>query len=569
MSMGVASAADRHADATIGAVKRSLALNEYPAASPFIRFYALGFNAVARWFHYDPHNPRSMDVRLRELDGIDFAGRRAAAQALAAQQQRWGSSEAAVRAARELGEPGTYAVVAGQQTGLFGGPLYTQLKAVTIVKLARGLAARYPGRRFVPVFWMATSDSDFDEVRQAFVLDRAGELAELALPEAPPDDEALTIALRDVSYDLARLLDGLGETLPHGAYRDETADALRSAYGSTDGPGGLVEGFARWMARLFSDTELVLLDPQDTAMMRCAVPLLSREIERAGDIEYALAGRDAELARDGFDVQVKPLAGDTNLFLLDDGGRRHKIARDDGGFLLRHSGERLSQAELHRRASDSPERFVPGVLLRPVYQDVLFPTAAFVGGSSEIAYRAQATAVFDVHQRRMAPAFLRSTATILPQRSAELLDQLGLSLADCYCLPEQLAAEAVAADRAGEVDAALLHYRTRIEQAERELEAVACTIDPQLSEPFATLRGNLERHAEKLEKKIVSALKQRHESTLRRLALVQQQVYPRQSPQERVLSALTFLPRHGFGLVRTLLESLDAPSWEHQVLIME
>jgi len=550
-------------------VKRSLALNEYPAASPFIRFYALGFNAVARWFHYDPHNPRSMDVRLRELDGIDFAGRRAAAQALAAQQQRWGSSEAAVRAARELGEPGTYAVVAGQQTGLFGGPLYTQLKAVTIVKLARGLAARYPGRRFVPVFWMATSDSDFDEVRQAFVLDRAGELAELALPEAPPDDEALTIALRDVSYDLARLLDGLGETLPHGAYRDETADALRSAYGSTDGPGGLVEGFARWMARLFSDTELVLLDPQDTAMMRCAVPLLSREIERAGDIEYALAGRDAELARDGFDVQVKPLAGDTNLFLLDDGGRRHKIARDDGGFLLRHSGERLSQAELHRRASDSPERFVPGVLLRPVYQDVLFPTAAFVGGSSEIAYRAQATAVFDVHQRRMAPAFLRSTATILPQRSAELLDQLGLSLADCYCLPEQLAAEAVAADRAGEVDAALLHYRTRIEQAERELEAVACTIDPQLSEPFATLRGNLERHAEKLEKKIVSALKQRHESTLRRLALVQQQVYPRQSPQERVLSALTFLPRHGFGLVRTLLESLDAPSWEHQVLIME
>jgi bacillithiol synthase len=552
-------------------VNPRIPLAEYPAASQFLRAYVGDYRRTAPWFHYSPFDSDSFERRIAELESRPAIDRRGLAQAVAAQQLRWGAGPKALAAAEALGEPGVYTVVCGQQAGLFGGPLYTQHKAVSAIKLARELSARFPGKHFIPLFWMGTSDSDYEEIRRAWVLGRDGAPLELALPPAPPEDEGVIVAARGLRIELDALLAGLDELLPGGEHREAVLAALREDYREHpgDGPAGIANGFARFMARLFQNTELVLLDPQDAALMPAASGLIERELSEGGVVERELARRNAEIAAAGFHQQVENLPGDTNIFLLDSRGRRLKIARDGAGFVLRQTGERFSAEALLELARKSPERFVAGVMLRPVYQDLLFPPAAFIGGGAELAYRAQGTVVFERHGQRLAPSFHRASATLLPAKSAAALDESGLRLADLYALPQDLAARAVAQDRPEALDAALERFRILLMGADREIEEQAVAIDPTLGETFTTLRGNLERHIEKLEKKILSSVKQKNETQLKRIGLVQQQAYPRQAPQERVLSLINFLPRYGFSLVETLLAELDSTGFSHQTIILE
>ena len=524
-----------------------------------------------QWFDYDPHGDSALEARLADLDeqgrldAVRTAERGAWVAAVHTQQLQWGAGEAATRAAEQLGLPDTYVVATGQQVGLFGGPLYAVLKAATAVRLCRQLAERFPGKRFVPTFWMASSDSDFEEVRRSWIIDQRGEPLEISLPPAGPEDEGLVVSRRDTRAAIDTALSQVAEALPGGSCRDDVLDALRTDYAT----GGLVEGFARWMARLFAGTELVLIDPQDPVLMQCARPLIRRELETAAETERLLAERNDELESAGYVPQVERLPGDTGLFLLDQHGRRDKLARHGAGFLLRSARTELSGTELLTIADVTPERFVAGVTLRPLYQNTLFPVAAFVGGGAEIAYRAQVTAVFAHHGQRMAPAYPRASATLLTDKLAGVPDELGLELTDCFAAPQDLAQRVVAGSRPPQVDQALADYRRAITEADAGLRAVAAELDPTLEQSFETLRGNLERHVEKLEKKITSSLKRQGEVVVGRATRLQSLVYPLQMPQERALAALSFLPRYGFGLVPQLIDRLTVPGWEHQVVTLE
>lgn len=549
----------------------TIPLARYPGASTFLVDYAAKPQRVMQWFDYDPHSDSALEDRLAELDEqgrldvIRTVERGAWVAAVHAQQLRWGVGKAARHAAEHLGHPDTYVVVTGQQVGLFGGPLYALLKAATAVRLCRQLAERFPGKRFVPTFWMASSDSDFEEVRRTWILDQRGEPREISLPPASPDEEGLVVSGRDTGAATETALGVLAEALPGGSWRDEVLDALRTNYAA----GGLMEGFARWMARLFAGTELVLLDPQDPVLMQCAKPLIRRELETAAETEQLLAERSNELESAGYVPQVEHLPGDTGLFLLDQHGRREKLARHGAGFLLRQSGTELSSTELLTIADVTPERFVAGVTLRPLYQNMLFPVAAFVGGGAEIAYRAQVTAVFSHHGQRMAPAYPRASATLLTDKLAGLSDELGLELTDCFVAPQDLAERVVTGSRPPQVGEALAGYRQAVGEADARLRAVAAELDPTLEQSFETLRGNLERHIEKLEKKITSSLKRQSDVVVGRAMRLHNLVYPLQMPQERALSAVSFLPRYGFGLVQQLIDRLTVPGWEHQLITLE
>jgi hypothetical protein len=163
---------------------------------------------------------------------------------------------------------------------------------------------------------------------------------------------------------------------------------------------------------------------------------------------------------------------------------------------------------------------------------------------------------------------LRATATLLPQKSADTLDELGWQLPDLYRLQDEVIKAAVALDRPEEIKAVVEDYFATIHGADTKLREVAVALDPALEETFETLRGNLIRHLEKLDKKITASLKQRSEARVRRVVTVHNQVYPRQQVQERELSLLSFLPRYGFELLGLQLERLEFPCWEHQIVTL-
>ncbi|MCB1218096.1 bacillithiol biosynthesis cysteine-adding enzyme BshC [bacterium] len=545
-------------------MKRSIPLDSYPAGNQLSRDYLAGSARVADWYHHDIRSADWDSRRLAELEQRSFPDRERLAQSILGRMSAWGASPAALEAAASLADPGTYVITTGQQAGLFGGPLYSPLKAMAVILHARRLAQRFPHLKFVPVFGIAAIDSDFEEVRCASLYDRGWELRQLCL-EPQPDDDNRIISARDLSAELPALLDALADVLPDSEHGIWTLATLRESYSD----GSLVNGFARWMLRIFAGTELVVLDSSDPQYLRCSADLLLRQLEQASQAAALLAGRNSRIREAGYELQVESQAGDLQLFWLDDERRRHKVIVQDGRAALRDNPDGPDSAELLRMAVASPERFVPGALLGPLWQDRMLPNIAWVGGMAEIAYRAQSSALYEFHGLRMAPSFLRSSATLLTERQAQQLDEFGWELTELYRPQHEVEALAVEKLRPQGLDEAVSSYLQTLEGADSTLLDLALRVDPNLDQSFATIRSNILKTADKLEKKITSSLKRHNETITRRAASLHGLANPGNVPQERVAGYASMLARHGESLTGRLLEQLDPLATEHRVLIMD
>jgi uncharacterized protein YllA (UPF0747 family) len=320
------------------------------------------------------------------------------------------------------------------------------------------------------------------------------------------------------------------------------------------------------MTRLFAGTGLVIVEPDAEVRRSGPHQLIKDELAEPQCFAAAVAQRDAAIERAGFSVQVESPPGDTNVFFLRD-SLRYKVSYEDG-LRLRQTGEALDLSDGLNEVGERPQNFLPSALLGPVYQDALLRPVAFIGGGAELAYRAQSTALAGAHGMKLAPAFLRASATLLPLKSLETAAELGWELPDLYRTRDDVIKAAIAQDKPEQVTAALDRYLNTLHNADDELRAVAIQLDPSLEETFETLRGNLIRHLEKLDKKITASLKQRSETRVRKVTTLHNQVYPRGQVQERELSLLSFLPRYGFELVDKLASELQFPCWEHQLVVL-
>jgi uncharacterized protein YllA (UPF0747 family) len=192
---------------------------------------------------------------LRSRDDLTQRGELAAAMVSA--QHILSAGEQTLKAAAALAEPNTFTVVTGQQAGLFGGPLYSQLKAISAIILARQLAQRFPDCRFVPVFWIASGDSDFEEVRRSFVLNRSGDVSAIELPQNGTHWDNEVIAMRDIGEYMPAALSDLAESLPGGEHREDVLVEVQQRYKHPY----LAASFAAWMTRLFTESGLVIVEP--------------------------------------------------------------------------------------------------------------------------------------------------------------------------------------------------------------------------------------------------------------------------------------------------------------------
>src|SRR5437899_189754 len=279
-------------------------------------------------------------------------------------------------------EKGAVAIVSGQQVGLFSGPAYSIYKALTAVQIAEEMTRG--GIPAVPVFWMATEDHDLDEVRHATWFDQ-GRLVRFELPaaaetERPVGRIPLGAQIEPLVQEAAELLANQGSDLLAQylveSYRPE------ETYGSA---------FGKLFARLFAQHGLVLMDPLDDGLHKVAAPLYQHALAERDALNEKLLQRGKDLDRAGFDAQVKVTARSTLLFRMDEGVRQVVTASADK-FL---SGQRTwEREELVHRTHTEPEKFSPNALFRPVVQDYLLPTAAYIAGPAEIAYFALQEVVY-------------------------------------------------------------------------------------------------------------------------------------------------------------------------------
>lgn len=516
-------------------------LRERPAAAPFLGGEGLSLGAVER------SAGRALSLERP---------RARVAAALERQQLSRDAHEAASNA-RRLAEPDAVAVVTGQQAGLFGGPLFVLLKAAAAMELAGRLEERR-GRPVVPVFWVASDDHDFAEVRSVAVLDAQGAIRTLRYSPRtePAGSPAWSIALDET---VRELVEDLRRTLPPGLGHEETVDAVAACYV----PGETLSGaFARLVSRVLPG--LVVLDPSDPELKALAAPVLAREIEEGSPSSRLAIERGRELLAAGYHQQVPVRPGFLNVFLAS-AGQRRALGLADGEVEVRGTRERFKTAEALQRLEADPSAWSPNALLRPIVQDALLPTAAYVGGPAEVAYHAQIASCY-AHFGVPRPLILpRPSATLVEPAQARALDAEGLALADLVADPEELVTR-WAREEYPEVEAAFARAREAIEREMGAVEDALGASDPTLRAAAAAARGRALHPVFALHEKALRALRKRDQGRAERLRRTRDALFPGGSLQERGLGLVAALARHGTALVPLLRERLDLFARGHQVV---
>ena len=407
----------------------SIALRElFPAGSLFLDCW----EGSGKFTSLVPRHFRAPGAFAEQRDLVSARryDRKAVGAVLQEQNLGFGAGAAAMANIARLSDPRSMVVVGGQQAGLFGGPLYTVHKALTILLLSRRLEAEL-GQPVIPVFWIASEDSDLAEVDRAFVTDADGGLRELRLP----GDEAakLPVSLVKLGGGLPPLLQELAAALAAGEIAPSIIEDLGRAYTPDR---SYPQSFGAWMASLFRDQGLVLVDPSDVRLKRVAMPLFEREITEKSPVSRAVIEQTRLLVTAGYSPQIELREGMLTLFHQNPS--RNAIAVKESGFELRSDTRKFSNGDLAALLSESPEQFTPNAVLRPLYQDSLFPTLAVVLGPSEIAYFSQLPLAYKGMGIPMPVVFPRASLTLVEPRMQRLLSKFDLTLRDVISRGERV-----------------------------------------------------------------------------------------------------------------------------------
>jgi bacillithiol synthase len=508
--------------------------NELPGTSKLFADFTHHFDRVAQFYRHDPCDPASFARAAAEIDYPD-SRRAALVEALAAQN---GPSESLAK----LAQPGTMAIVTGQQVGLFSGPAYTIYKALTAARVARQVTAA--GIPAVPVFWLPTEDHDFAEVNHAWMFSAAGEHG-LVHIDAPPETAGrqrpvgrIPIAQPPLD-ELRRLLQGF-------PYADEVLDAVAAAY-----PPGVTmgAGFHALLKKLLAKLDLIFIDPLDPAIRKIGAPLLAQALSSAPELKARLLERNLELTAAGYHAQVH-IEPKSSLFFLLENGERVQLRRKDSEY-----------AGLAGRAAE----ISPNALLRPVFEDYLLPTVAYVGGPGELAYLAQSQVIYDRLLGRMPVAMSRSGFTLLDARSAKLLERYRLTAAQTL-VPEDVLKEAIARTLVPErteksIATATAEITGKLDLLRTDLQV----FDPTLAAALDKSRTKIVYQIEKMRRKTEREALRRDQRATSEAHHLSTMLYPHRHLQERFYSILPFLAQHGLGLVDRLYDAVELDCPDHRI----
>jgi bacillithiol biosynthesis cysteine-adding enzyme BshC len=531
-------------------------IRRFPWIKPLVADYAFDHAKVADFFAGDPADPQAWQkaiartrARARSRDAI--------AEIVHAQQLRRGAPAEAVAAAARLRDPQTVAVVTGQQAGLFGGPLFTLLKALTAIELA-GALGREHDVPAIAVFWIDAEDHDWDEVKSCGVLDNSLAHRTIAIGN-PPGAQVEPVARVRLDESVSAALTDLADAFPQTEFTATVLETLRAAY---DPGTGMADAFGRWMEAVLGSRGLVVYNSADPAAKPLVADLFAREIERAGETARLAAEAGAAMESRGYSAQVTPHPDTVALFHLNAGRQPIRIQGDS---LL--VGDTIdSRNAVLERVRTAPDEFSPNVLLRPLVQDTLFPTSCYVAGPNELAYLGQLKGVYEAFGIPMPLMYQRGTATLLDSNAARFLVRHDVQLEHLQAQDEALLNRLLESQLPPGVDTAMQEVSTLLQERMERLTTSVTQIDSTLEGAARSALGRMQDDLKKVHGKIIQAAKRKDETLRRQFHHVQAQAFPGGQPQERAVGFVHFLNKYGPTLVDRLLEELPTDMGIHWVI---
>jgi bacillithiol synthase len=516
-----------------------------PRLSRLFLDYADSREPLAPFFPYSPY-PQQW---TKQTPTHDPALRSQIADLLDEQNRGFGASAATLDNIDRL-RLGAPAVVTGQQVTLFGGPLFTLFKAATAIRKAKDTGA-------VPIFWLATEDHDLDEADHVTLPSRH-ELHTLRLAHAESNRAVGKIPLgANIRVLLDQATDLLGSS--------PILDTLEATYtpGAT-----FAQAFGKLLASIFADDGLILIDAADRRYHALGAPVLRYAIEHAAELESALFERNKLLEARGYHAQVLVAPASSLLFLIDDEtGARLALKRKNEYWTT--GKKSFFTPDLLAILESAPERISPNALLRPVFQDFLLPTAAYIGGPAEIAYFAQSQVLYDAILGRTTPVIPRLSTTLIEPSVATILARHELSLDDILrSHPDDLAQRLGARSMPIEGKRMLAAAGNALDEELTSLTQWMHALDPGLGRSADVSASKMRYQMNRLRRLAANYQLQTEASLRRHIDALYLNLFPDQHPQERIIGAVAYLARYGDSLVPQLIEQASQECPGHKAIFL-
>ncbi|MCP4899452.1 MAG: bacillithiol biosynthesis cysteine-adding enzyme BshC [bacterium] len=533
-----------------------ISLDKLPSLSSLVHDYCFDYDKVQEFFNGDFRDPATYVSQLERVQAREIPRERLAA-ILSDQNQSYGCGPLTLQNIESLVQERACAVVTGQQVGLFSGPLYTIYKALTAIKLAESLSKRH-GIRVVPIFWMAGEDHDFAEVNHIDLLDQANQVQRISYEHDSSSGRVPVGGLR-FSSEIETCIEQLDAMTPPSEFKAEILSLMSGAYR----PGrSFTEAFSQWLTCLCSTYGLVLIDPDHPDLKAMGHDVFLTEISQGSPSSRCVMQTSSRLVEGGYKPQVPQQEERLNLFLAEH--ERLAIHLQDEVFAIKGTQRRLTKDEMVDLLHKSPHAFSPNVLLRPLWQDSILPTIAYVGGPGEIAYFAQLKGVYDHFEIPMPVIYPRKGFTFLEKSVDRSLEQFSLSVQDVWSGLSAVRDAMAAAEIPETLSRALESLDSHVDSSIANIGLEAASLDGSLAQSVDATHRKIKHQLSLLEERILKAAKRRQEVVGRKLQTLENKLYPKRHLQERVLSATPFLMKYGLTWLEDLYQAMDVTHFDHQ-----
>lgn len=430
----------------------------------------------------------------------------------------------------------TFTITTGHQLNLFTGPLYFLYKIISTINLSQALKTKYPSQNFVPIYWMATEDHDFEEINYFKFHGK----------KIQWDTEHFGAVGALSTEGLEVVLDFFKNELGSGNHAKQLISWFENAYLKRQN----LTDATRYLANeLFGSFGLVILDANDLQLKKRFSLYIKDEIFQ--QTSFLKVSEQLSYLKN-YSVQVNPR--EINLFYMDQ-GLRERIVFEDRVFKVLNTELVWDENQMHKMIDEYPEKFSPNVILRPLYQEVILPNLCYIGGGGEIAYWLELKGIFDHYQITFPILLLRNSVLLTTEKQAQKANKLGLSWADLFLKSDILKVQKTHELSKIKIDfsAQKLYLKQQFEQM---LNLSSKTHTSFLGAVKSQERKQI-KGLEHLEKRLLKAEMKIHQDTIDRIIHLKNELFPQDALQERVLNFSEFYENYGPQMIQNLMINLN------------
>ena len=530
-------------------ITKQIPLNEIRFFSSLINDYILDENKLRTLYNHFPDISNFKKQIEEKQKHFKTKKRIELTKAIKEQYKGFEISEKVSKNIELLSNNNTFTITTGHQLSLFTGHLYFIYKIISAINTAKILSEYYPDFQFVPVYWMATEDHDFEEINHFHLHNKTLHWNSTQTGMTGDFD---TKSLDEVFNSFKNII-GIGKN----------ADFLKKLFSDSYLKNNNLSSATRFLVNeLFKNYGVVIVDGNHRELKRNFIPYLKNDLlQNTAYQEVSKTISEIQQIDKNYSIQVNPR--EINLFYLTE-NKRNRIISTESGFKIHQTDIIFTKEEILEKLEQHPEQFSPNVIMRPLYQEVILPNLAYIGGGGEIAYWLELKRFFDTEKIPFPILMLRNSALLISECQYNKIGKLNLSIEDFFLKTNDLKNKKVKQLSDPSIDFSSL--KLALKNQFDELYVIAEKTDFTFKNAVKAQEAKQLKGLEKLEKRLLKAQKRKFEDELKRVVILQNELFPNGSLQERFSNFSEFYVEQGNNFIPNLVKAFNPFDFRFSVI---